>query len=25
LENIRDIFKNQVEKFIDAYLAVNPK
>jgi hypothetical protein len=25
LENIRDVLKNQVEKFIDAYLAVNPK
>jgi hypothetical protein len=25
LENIRDICKKQVEKFIDAYLAVNPK
>jgi hypothetical protein len=25
LENIRAIFKNQVEKFIDAYLAMNPK
>lgn len=25
LENIRDIVKNQVEKFVNAYLAVNPK
>jgi hypothetical protein len=25
LENIRDILKNQVEKFANAYLAVNPK
>jgi hypothetical protein len=25
LENIRDILKNQVDKFIDAYLAMNPK